>query len=132
MAHERVKRAEMEFLNSRVVDMKMTEKMHGDVLVMSLTGNLIGEPESSELRNRIYGLLEKGTRKVVLDLADLKVINSMGLGVLVASLTSIRNRGGDLCLARLSDKVEGVLTLTQLIRVIKTYDSVERAVRGFR
>ena len=106
--------------------------MHGDVLVLSVEGNLLGEPEASELRGKIYRLLEKGTKKVVLALALLRVINSMALGVLVATLTSLRNRGGDLHLARPADKVEGVLTLTQLIRVVKIYDTVDRAVKGFR
>jgi len=112
--------------------MKITEKMRGDVLVMSVEGILVGEPEASELRGKIYRLLEKGTKKVVLDLELLRVINSMGLGVLVATLTSLRKRGGDLYLARPTHKVEGVLTLTQLTRVIKIYDSVDRAVKGFR
>lgn len=112
--------------------MKITEKTYRDIVVMSLEGILVGEPEASELRGKIYRILEEGARKVVLDLEHLTVINSMGLGVLIASLTSLRSRGGDLYLARLTDKVEGVLTLTRLIKVIKIYDSVDRAVKGFR
>ena len=112
--------------------MKITQKMHGDVLVLSLEGNLVGEPDASEIRSSIYGHLEQGARKVVVDLAGLKVINSMGLGVLIASLTSMRNRGGDMSFARLNDKVEGVFLITQLVKVVRIYDTVGRAVRGFR
>lgn len=112
--------------------MKITQKKLEDVLVLSIGGNLVGEPDSSELRGVIYDLLEQGTRKVVLDLAGLKVINSMGLGVLIAALTSIRRRGGDLSLAKLNDKVEGVFLITQLVKVVRIYDTVDRAVKGFR
>ena len=112
--------------------MKITQKIQGDILVLSIEGNLIGEPDASELRGVIYNLLGKGARKVVVDLAGLKVINSMGLGVLIASLTSMRKRGGDMSFARLNDKVEGVFLITQLVKVVRIYDTVGRAVKGFR
>jgi anti-sigma B factor antagonist len=110
--------------------MKLSQRMHGDVLVLSLEGNLVGEPDASEVRGRIYEILEQGARTIVLDLARLKFINSMGLGVLIASLTSIRRRGGDMILARLNEKVRGVFMITQLVKIVKTYDTVERAVKG--
>ena len=112
--------------------MKITQKMYGDVLVLSLEGNLVGEPDASEIRSSIYGHLEQGARKVVVDLARLKVINSMGLGVLIGSLTSMRKRGGDMTFASPNDKVDGVLHLTQLVKVVRIFDSVDRALKGFR
>ncbi len=112
--------------------MNITQKRVRNVVVLSLTGNLIGEPFTSDLRKAIYDVLESGSRRVVLDLAGLKVINSMGLGVLIAALTSLRNRGGDLRLAGLNQKVEGVFLITQLVKVVKIYDTVERAVSRFR
>ena len=112
--------------------MNITQKIQGDILVLSIKGNLIGEPDASELRSAVYNVLEKGARKVIVDLAGLKVINSMGLGVLIGSLTSMRKRGGDMTFAGPNDKVEGVLLLTQLVKVVKIYDTVERAVKGFR
>lgn len=112
--------------------MKITQTKRGDVLVLSLDGNLVGEPDTSELRTIIYDLLEQGTRTIVLDLGSLRVINSMGLGVLIASLTSMRKRGGDMSLAKLNDKVEGVFVITKLFKVIRIYDTVERALKGSR
>jgi anti-sigma B factor antagonist len=112
--------------------MNIQQKKLGDILVLSLTGNLVGEPDASHLRSAVYNVLEQGARKVVVDLAGLKVINSMGLGVLIGSLTSMRKRGGDMTFASPNDKVDGVLHLTQLVKVVRIFDTVERAMKGFR
>ena len=112
--------------------MTITENKHGHVTVISLKGNLLGEPEATALRKTVYRLTERAETQVVLDLGGLKAINSTGLGVLVSSLTSLRKRSGDLFLAGLSDKVHALMMITHLIRVFKVYDTVERAVASYR
>ena len=111
--------------------MTITENKHGRVTVISLKGNLLGEPETTALRKTVYRLTERDEKRVVLDLGGLKAVNSTGLGLLVSSLTSLRKRSGDLSLARLSDKVHALMMITHLIRVFKVYDTVERAVASF-
>jgi anti-sigma B factor antagonist len=108
--------------------MTITEKNHGRVTVISLKGNLLGEPETTALRETVRRLTERDELHVVLDLGSLKAINSTGLGVLVTSLTSLRKRNGDLLLSRLSDKVHSLMMITHLVRVFKIYDTVERAL----
>ena len=112
--------------------MTITEQTQGRVIVVSLKGNLLGEPERKEVREAIYRLTERVEKQIVLDLGGLKATNSSGLGTLVAALTSIRRRGGDMCLARLSEKVHALMMITNLIRVFKVYETVERAVTSFR
>jgi anti-sigma B factor antagonist len=111
--------------------MTITENKHGRVTVLSLKGNLLGEPETTALRETVYRLTERDELQVVLDLGSLKAINSTGLGVLVTALTSLRKRSGDLFLARLSDKAHALMMITHLVRVFNIYDTVERAVAGF-
>ena len=77
-------------------------------------------------------LIEKNRKQVVLDMAGVKVINSMGLGAPVAALTSLRRRGGDMRLARLSEKVEGTLAITHLVNVFRIYEDLNRAVASFK
>ena len=112
--------------------MKLEEKIHGEVVVISLSGSLLGEPGATDLRQSVYQLLAEDKRKFVIDLGELKFINSMGLGSLIASLTSVRTRGGDMCLARLRDKVEAVITITKLTKVFRLYDTVTKAVESFK
>jgi anti-sigma B factor antagonist len=108
--------------------MTITEKIHGRVTVIAVKGNLLGEPDTTALRETVCRCIERDEKQVVIDLGGLNAINSTGLGVLVSSLTSLRKRSGDLSLARLSDKVQALLMITHLVRVFKFYDTVERAV----
>ncbi|HXG38018.1 MAG TPA: STAS domain-containing protein [Bacteroidota bacterium] len=111
--------------------MKIKEKEFDDIIVLSLDGHLLGEPEITEVRERVYHVLRQGKRKVVLDLQKVDKINSSGLGTLMAILASIRGKGGELHLANTTEHVGGLLVLTKLVKVLKTYESVERAVKAF-
>lgn len=112
--------------------MSIKEKIVGDVVVLSLKGNLMGEPDTTDLRDKIYGLLQDDFVNIVLDLAKVKWVNSSGLGTLISSMTSIKNKGGEMRLANVTDKVESLFVITQLIKVFKTYESIDRAVASFR
>ncbi len=112
--------------------MTIKEKMNGDVAVLTLKGNLMGEPDTADVRDKIYSLLQDDVRKIVLDMSKVKWINSSGLGTLIAALTSVKNKGGDMRLAGVSEKVESLFMITQLIKVFKTYENVDRAVNSFR
>ena len=112
--------------------MTIKEKMQGDVAVLTFKGNLMGEPDTTEVRDKIYGLLQEGFNKIVLDMGQVKWVNSSGLGTLIAAMTSVKNKGGEMRLARVTDKVESLFAITQLIKVFKTYETVERAVASFK
>lgn len=111
--------------------MTIKEKMHGKVAVLSLKGDLMGEPETASLREKIKALLAAGTVNIVTDLAGVRYVSSTGLGTLIAALTSVKNKGGDLRLAAVTEKVESLFVITQLVKVFKEYESVERAVDSF-
>ncbi len=112
--------------------MSIKEKIIGDIVVLSLKGNLMGEPDTTDLRDKIYSLLQDNFVNIVLDLAKVKWVNSSGLGTLISSMTSIKNKGGELRLANITDKVESLFVITQLIKVFKTYETVDRAVASFK
>jgi anti-sigma B factor antagonist len=114
------------------IPMTIKEKMHGTIAVISLKGNLIGEPDTDNLRDKIYSLLQEGFSKVVVDMKGVRWISSSGLGTLIAALTSVRNKSGDLRLANITEKVESLFAITQLVKVFKTYETVDRAVASFK
>jgi anti-sigma B factor antagonist len=111
--------------------MSIKETMNGDVAILAIKGNLMGEPDTTDVRDKIYSLLQDDVRKIVLDMSKVKWINSSGLGTLIAALTSVKNKGGDMRLAGVSEKVESLFMITQLIKVFKTYETVDRAVNSF-
>ena len=108
--------------------MKIKEKIDNNVAILSLSGKMMGGPETTSLHDHIRGLLNDGITKVVVDLGGVKWINSSGLGVLMAAMTTLKNSQGQMKLANVTEKVESLLMITQLMRIFETYDTVDRAV----
>ena len=108
--------------------MKIKEKIENQVAVLTLTGKMMGGPETTALHDHIRSLMADNISKVVIDLGGVKWINSSGLGVLMAAMTTLKNAGGQMRLANVTEKVESLLMITQLMRIFDTYESVDRAV----
>ncbi len=111
--------------------MKFKDKIKGDVGIITLKGKLMGLPETDDLQDEIKAMLGQKIKKIVLDLDGVKWINSLGIGAIMRSHTTVKNHDGEFCLARISDKVTSVLVLTQLINIFKTYDSLDEAINSF-
>ncbi|MFQ5864161.1 MAG: STAS domain-containing protein [bacterium] len=112
--------------------MKIKQRMIGDVAILSLSGKLLGgPPDSDEFKDTIYKLVNQGTTKVVVDLSEVKRMNSSGLGILISGLTSLRNRKGDLKLAAINEMMEGILVMTKLNTIFDTYQTAEGAAQSF-
>ena len=58
-------------------------------------------------------------------------MNSSGLGMLIAALSSVRNGGGDLRLARVGERVHALLVITKLAAVFKQFPTLDEAVTSF-
>jgi anti-sigma B factor antagonist len=112
--------------------MKSRTEEHGDVVVISLQGNLMGGPDATSLNNQLHKLVEAGTRRVVIDLKEVEVINSSGLGMLIGGLNTMRSAGGDLRIANAARKITEVIRITKLSAMFKNYTSVGEAVESFR
>ena len=112
--------------------MTIKEKMHGAVAVLTLKGNLMGDPDTENFREKVHSLLQEGFFKIVVDMKGVRWISSTGLGTLIAVLTSVKNKNGELRLANITEKVESLFVITQLVKVFKTYETVDRAIASFK
>lgn len=111
--------------------MKIKEKIEGDVAVLSVAGNMMGGPDTMDLHEKVKSLSADGVKRVVIDLKGVKWMNSSGLGVLMACMTTLNNSGGKLKLSSVTEKVKSLLIITQLMRIFDTYENAERAVAAF-
>jgi anti-sigma B factor antagonist len=111
--------------------MKIKERIENHVAVLSLSGKMMGGPDTQAVHDHIRGLLNDGIKNVVIDLGEVKWMNSSGMGILMASMTTLKSAGGKLVLARVTEKVESLLIITQLIKVFTTFETVERAIASF-
>jgi anti-sigma B factor antagonist len=112
--------------------MQIKEKMESDVAILTLKGDLLGEPDTSTLRDKIHSLVNDDVKKVVIDLGGVNYMNSSGLGALIASMSTMKNSQGDLRLARVGGKVQNLFIMTQLVKVFDTYETLDRALASFK
>jgi anti-sigma B factor antagonist len=103
----------------------------GDIAVVRCRGRIVFGLEADDLRGVILSVL-KETSRIVLNLAGVVCMDSTGLGTLVASLISARNRGAEIKFAALSPRARRVFTITKVDRQFEVYDSAEEALKSFR
>lgn len=112
--------------------MTLKEKEIQGVVVLELSGKVMGGPDATVLNEKLHSLLDAGKTKVVADLAKVNWMNSSGLGILIGGLTTMRNNKGDLKLTNVTDKIQSLLIITKLITVFESFDSVDSAVESFQ
>lgn len=103
----------------------------GDVTVIDLKGKVTIGSGDIELRNAVTELLDAGKKKLVLNMDQLKYMDSSGVGELVSTFTTVSNRDGQLKLANLSSKIFDLLQITQLLQVFDVHTTVDEAVEDF-
>jgi anti-sigma B factor antagonist len=103
-----------------------------DVSILDLSGKLtIGEPVLL-LRENLRSSVNDGQRKFILNLGDVNYIDSSGLGELVSSYTTIRNKGGDVKLLKLTNKTKDLLQMTKLLTVFDVYEDEAKAITSLK
>ena len=112
--------------------LKLTGSEVDGVSVVSLEGRIVLGDQSNSLREKLKGMLVAGKKKIVLNMAQVKYIDSAGLGALVAAHVSAKSHDASLRLCNLGDKFHEVLQLTRLVTVFDVYDSEAIAVASFQ
>jgi anti-sigma B factor antagonist len=103
----------------------------GDVVIVDLTGKLVGGVGDEILRGVVNELLAEGWKKILLNLSMVKTIDSAGVGELVSSLRVARKLGSSLKLLNLHEHVRKSLHLSALLPVFEVYDDEGVALAGF-
>ncbi|MGH7367985.1 MAG: anti-sigma factor antagonist [Candidatus Rokuibacteriota bacterium] len=83
---------------------------------------------ADEMKRTLTGLVDKGGRKLLVDLALVTYVDSSGLGALVAAMKHARAAGGDLHLCAMQDDVRAIFEMTRLIKAITVHATRSEAL----
>ena len=111
--------------------MKLEEKNQGEIAVVSLSGNMVGECESDVLHQEIEKLVREDRLRIVLNMGDVDWMGSLCIGAIMREIISVRKKGGDMHLSGLSKKVRRIFEITKLNGIINIYSTTKAAVDGF-
>lgn len=98
-----------------------------DFLIITLKGDLIGEENGQSITGELEKYNGSGNLNVIIDISDVRYINSSGIGVLITLLTKVRNKGGELCLINPSESVQKLLIITKLQAIFKVFATIPEA-----
>jgi len=112
--------------------MKIDVRTVGDVKVLDCSGKITLGEGTSSLRNSVKELVEGGSKKLLLNLADISYIDSSGIGELVGSYASAANRQSSLKLLKLTSKTHKLLAVAKLLTVFETFENEDEALASFK
>ena len=84
------------------------------------------------LRDTLEDLLVNGSNRWVLDLADVGMIDSSGIGLLVRYLTNAKQQGGDLKLLNPTKFALQTLKMIGILNLFEVFQEQEIAVAAFK
>ncbi len=108
---------------------KVLEKYNA--VIVELKGNVMGGDDSKDFNQLLHKFIDEGKKNVIVDLSDVKFMNSTGLGMLISGLTTMKRENGTLKLVNVTEKIESLLVITKLITIFESYDSIDEAVKSF-
>lgn len=109
--------------------MTITSTLTDGILYLTLTGDLLGNPDTQPLLVSVNEHLGDAASHCAIDLSGVRYINSTGIGVLVSLLTKFRSRGGELVLINPAEQPRKMLVITKLITVFLIATSLTDARR---
>ena len=100
----------------------------GKITVISLSGNLFTDEQTKDIMEQVNAKIDEDQNLFIIDLGEMKFINSSGLNLLLSILTKARKSGGDVILTKISDQLSKLLVITKLNAVFVITDDINSAV----
>lgn len=110
--------------------MNILMERNGNKIVLAVKEERVDAHNAAELKDRVLKALEEGGRALVIDLSQVKFIDSSGLGALLSGFKNANLRASGFALAGLQPRVKSMFELTRLHRIFEIYPGLEEALAG--
>ena len=117
-------------MRGSIVNFSATIRRVAGVAIVDLTGKLTSFAAGA-LRGTIAGLLQQGSKNILLNLSGLEYLDSSGIGDLVSNYLSVIKAGGEMRIVGLKPRIEEILKITQLYQVFPEFQDEQSALRSF-
>ncbi len=108
--------------------MRIKEQKKNDFTIITITEVKNGQLDISnikQLRQRFNRVVEKGKRKIAIDLKQVKYIDSSTIGFFVDAFNLLRNSNGNFALLNVDEKIIEILDMTNLTKFLPIYKEDE-------
>jgi anti-anti-sigma factor len=109
---------------------KISAERRGEVAVL-YTNGYINNQGGEEIAREAYSQLDSGARAIVLNLEKTRIVNSIGISILIEVLEKIMDKKGVLAFCHLTptiDKTFRIMGLAQYAQIFSTQEQALQAV----
>jgi anti-anti-sigma factor len=109
--------------------MQITEKIIEEVHIISVSGR-IDTITSKDLEAKLKEAIEERKEKIIINLAEVDYISSVGLRVLLAALKGQKQNQGSIPLVSLQPFVQNIFKITGLDKMFQIFPTDEAAFQS--
>lgn len=103
---------------------------HGKTVLITMHTKEINSKNFAQLTDQIKQLIQPQTPNLIIDLADVEFIASVGLGLLLASVKYTKQHQGTVKLVGVNPKVMEIIGLVNLTAFLPHFENVEDALKA--
>jgi len=111
--------------------MQLETKEHGDIVIIDVKEERMDAHNSGTFKEQMLALFDEGRCRLIINLSNVRFVDSSGLGALVSGFKNASARDGNLKLCGLQPQVRSMFELTRLHRVFEIFTTVEEAQDSF-
>ena|SRR6266566_7006075 len=109
--------------------MDISEDRKADAVILALSGKL-DAMTAKTFEDKILGVINSGTQRLVVDLSQLEYVSSSGLRVLLLAAKRLQGTDGKIVLCALKDQIRQVFDLAGFSSILRIYGSRDEAIKG--
>lgn len=111
------------------MNLKIEKK--NEIIIIFVKEERLDAHNSGDLKLVMQKLFEEGNKNLLVDLNEVRFIDSSGLGALVSGFKNAISHHGNLKLSTLQTQVKSMFELTRLHRVFEIFASTSEALENF-
>lgn len=111
--------------------MKIKLREEGPVVVFSVDSSVLQE-HVPVFRERLNDVIAQKKCWIVFDLLEANYVSSIGISVLLEIKKKANDNGGEVVFANVNHLIMNLFTVTELVKTLEVYDSVEEAIEALK
>jgi len=111
--------------------LEISKRVVNGVTIVDLQGRATIGANTDKLDHALRKLVANGTLNILMNLAQVTMMDSSGIAAIVGTYVSLTRDGGSLKLSRPSSRVREVLRVMRLLNSIPTFENEDEALNSF-
>lgn len=111
--------------------MEISTRIRDNVAILDIRGEIIGDARF-DLNTAIQEQVDSDIDGLIINLDEVPMMDSVGLGMLVAAYTSLTKKEKKVVLLNVGRSVRYLLVVTKLDQIFEKYDDEDDAIGSFK